>query len=135
MPTVSINYLAVLIAVVANMLIGYVYYAKPVFGKTWQALIGKSDEELKKGAGPAMVWMLVLAIVEAYVVAHIVDYTNATSLWLGAQTGFWLWLGLVVPTIGSENIFAGRSKKLLGLVLGYHFIALIVMGMILAMWQ
>ncbi len=135
MPTVSINYLAIVVATVASMFIGYVYYAKPVMGKAWMALIGKTEEELKSGAGPAMVWMLILAFVEAYILAHFVDYTGATTWAKGAVAGIWLWLGFIVPSMGSENIFSRRPKKLLFLQLGYHLISIVVMGAILAVWK
>lgn len=135
MPIVSINYLAVLVAVVANMLIGYVYYARPVLGNTWMKLIGKSPEELKKGAGAAMGWMLLFAVIEAYVLAFFVDYTTAASVGAGAVTGIWIWLGFALPILGGDNVFSGRPRKLLVLQLGYHLISLVVMGAILAAWQ
>jgi len=39
MPTVSINYLAVVIAAIAGFLVGWAWYT--AFGKVWQDMLGK----------------------------------------------------------------------------------------------
>ena len=43
----QINWLAVLLAFVASMAIGFVWYMPAVLGKRWMAAIGKTEEDLK----------------------------------------------------------------------------------------
>ncbi|MDP3964236.1 MAG: DUF1761 family protein [bacterium] len=52
MPEVSLNYWAMLVAIVGMQILGFIWYAKPVFSGAWMNLIGKTEEDLKK-ASPA----------------------------------------------------------------------------------
>lgn len=40
----SFSWLAVLAAVVANMVLGFLWYG-PLFGKSWRAAVGKTEED------------------------------------------------------------------------------------------
>src|SRR3989337_3239270 len=42
MPEVSVNYLAVVVAAVASMIIGAIWYSPRVFGKMWMRLTGNT---------------------------------------------------------------------------------------------
>jgi hypothetical protein len=45
-PEITINYAAVLLAAVANMVVGMLWYG-PLFGKQWQALMGFNADSMK----------------------------------------------------------------------------------------
>jgi len=135
MPEVTLNYWAIIVSVVACMALGFVWYAKPVFGRMWMGLIGKNEEQLKKGQGPAMAGMLIFAAILSYVMAHFVDYTNATTIGAGIMTGVWVWLGFVVPTRGGEYLFSQQSMKLFMINAGYNLVQLAMVGAILAAWK
>ena len=47
---VEINWLAVLLAALANMVIGAVWYMPQLFGKEWQKIVGLKDKDMKAGA-------------------------------------------------------------------------------------
>ncbi len=137
-PEVSINYLAVLVAAIANMALGALWYSKLLFAKPWMAAIGKSEEEIKELAGKGMARTYTLAFVSAlvmsFVLAHFVDYTMATTIAGGLQAGFWPWLGFVATTNLSTILFEWRPSKLYYINMGYYLVALGVMGIILAVW-
>ncbi len=133
MPEVDINYWAVLVAAVANMVIGSLWYAPFAFGNTWMRLLGLRKEEIK-GAGKAMTVAAVAALVTAYVMAHMVDYTQANTWQEGAQAGFWLWLGFVATIGAVGTVFANRKWALYAIDMGNHLLTLLVMGVILALW-
>ncbi len=44
MPTVPVNYVAVVVAALANMVIGYVWFG-PLFGKMYMRLQGMTQEQ------------------------------------------------------------------------------------------
>ncbi len=134
MPEVTLNWVAMLVALIASMVIGYIWYSKPVFGKTWMNLIGKTEEDLKKGAGKAMGIMIVCAIITVYVLSHIVDYATATTWLEGVQTGFWVWLGFVATVLVMNAGYEGRPMKLPAINAGYQLVNLVVAGAILAAW-
>jgi hypothetical protein len=49
----QINWLAVLLAFVASMAIGFVWYMPAVLGNRWMAAIGKTEDDLKDISGGA----------------------------------------------------------------------------------
>ena len=137
MPEVNINYWAVLVAAVANMALGALWYSPLLFAKPWIAAMGASDEEMeemKKRAPRAYILSFVAAFIMSFVLAHFVDYTRATTIAQGAQAGFWPWLGFVVTTGSAAVLFEGRPTKLWLINSGYYLVALLVMGVILAVW-
>ncbi|MBI4836746.1 MAG: DUF1761 domain-containing protein [Candidatus Abawacabacteria bacterium] len=137
MPLVTINYLAVLVAAIAAMVIGAVWYSPLLFGKPWMKLMGWSEAKMKEkpaSAGKAMAGMAVFALVMAYVLAHFVDYTAATTWAQGVITAFWLWLGFVVTTISSQSLFENRPWGLFWISAAYYLVSLAVMAVILVLW-
>ena len=99
--------------------------------------MGKSEaelEEMKKGAPRAYALSFLGAVVMSYVLAHIADYTQVTTVAAGAQAGFWLWLGFVVTTNLASVVFEGRPTGLYLINAGYYLVTLVVMGAILAVW-
>jgi hypothetical protein len=130
MNPVEINYLAVLLGAVANMVIGALWYSPLMFANQWLALIGKKKEDIK-GAGPAYAKVAVSALLMSYVVAHFVDLVDAVTLSEGLQLGFWAWLGFVATTTFADVIFAGKPWKLWAINNGYNLVSLLVMATIL----
>lgn len=128
MQVVTINFMAVLLAAASTMVVGYVWYSMPVFGKAWMKLIGKSEDDLKKGATQAYALMFVLSLLMAYVLAHFIGYANAYTLSGGAQAGFWAAIGFVVPVLGSDAIFSGKPRNLFLITAGYQVVAITIAG-------
>lgn len=135
MPQVTINYLAVLLAGVANMAIGMLWYSPAMFAKTWMASLGKTPEDFKQSsAGPIYVMNTVASLVTAYVLAMVIKIANEGTAIGGAKLGVWMWLGFVVMTILPTYLYEMRPKKPYFLYISYQLISFIVMGMILAIW-
>lgn len=132
---VDINYMAVVVGFIAAMVIGSVWYAKPVFGKKWMQLMNFSDADMKNGAGRAMTIMAVLALLMSYVLAHIVTYAQATTFFEGVQSGFWVWLGFVFTAILGNGVFEQRKPATMFIYLGNSLLTLLVVGGILAVWR
>ena len=71
MEELPINYLAILVAVVANFILGFLWYT-PLFGKAWAKEMG-FDTTVKPSGGEmakGMVFMVVGNFLMAYVFAH-----------------------------------------------------------------
>lgn len=135
MAEVSINWLAVVVATVAQMVCGFLWYG-PLFGKKWMQLVGKTEEEVRKGASP---WNYVISIATGFVVAIglacVVDLSGATTIVAGIKVAFFSWLGFTATTIFVNDTFEGRPCALTVLNLGFHLLYFCVQGAILAMWQ
>jgi len=138
---ISINYLAVVVAAIANMAVGYLWYG-PVFGKQWKALMGFTPESMKQmkiTPQMAMVGGVVTSLIMAYVLAHFINlgmayFPDASALKAGIHTAFWAWLGFTATTIASSFLWEGKPFNLFLLNASQSFVALIVMSLILVLW-
>ena len=139
MAEVSINYLAVLVSAIVSMVIGALWYSPILFGKLWMRLSGMSENKLKevkaKGMTKSYVIAFIVTLVMSYVLAHFVDYTEATTFALGMQTGFWIWLGFFATTMLGMVLWEGKSVKFYLLNIIHYLVVLLVIGGMLAMWR
>ena len=90
-----------------------------------------------------MVKMMVLGlgstVLMAYVLVHAVEFASAylgeTGLTLGLMTGFWNWLGFMVPLFVSSYLYEQKPLKLVVIIGGYWLSAMLLMGVIIALWR
>ena len=140
-PDIHLNYLAIVAAMVANIVIGFLWYG-PLFGKSWMALAGLHKEKLDaakaKGMGPQYMLATVGSLVMSYVLAHSLVFANAylnvSGMSAGLQVGFWNWLGFVSPVTLGTGLWEGKPWRLWAINNGYYLVSLLVMGVILAVW-
>jgi len=133
---VDINLWGVFWAAVASMVIGSIWYARGVFGSAWMKLAKVDEKKMQEIGWMPMVYMFVLALVMAYVLAHVsylasqffTDYSYQSA---AINTAFWVWLGFVVPTMAGTGLFSQTRKKLMAINLGNWLVTLVVMGWIL----
>lgn len=133
----SINWLAVVLCVVASMIIGGVWFGPKTFFPIWWKAIGKSDSDSASGSsiGMGLTWGLIIvcSFVQAVFMSLFVNsmgsMTGGTSLVSGATAGFLLWLGFVAPSSLTNKLFADRLKAWV-LEAGNHLVTFVVMGAI-----
>ena len=142
MVDVPVNYVAVVIAAVVNMIVGFVWFG-PLFGKKWVSLMKFSPQHMedakKKGMNKLYVIAFIGSLLMAYVLEHVLvfasAYTHTTGISAGMMVGFWNWLGFVVPVLLATVLWEGKSWKLWVLNAAYYLVALLIMGSILAYWM
>ncbi len=133
----SVNFLAILVAAIANMVIGFVWYG-PLLGKQWMKLSGRTKESMvkeKKDMPMVMGSMFVGALVMVYILALFVKYAGATTLEIGAKVGFLAWLGFVATTMLQDVLYEKKNRQLAGINLGFNLVALVIAGAIIAVWK
>jgi hypothetical protein len=117
------NWLAVVIAAVANMVIGYVWYMPMVLGKRWEAAAGKP----MAAATPMAYGMLAItSLLIAYILAL---FLGGVGLVNGAVDGFLFYVVVGSVLLGAV-VWEGRSMMYWYINAGYWLLALIVMGAI-----
>ena len=132
----SINWLAVVVSVIASMVIGFIWYSPSVFYKPWLAGIGKSWENRPMSPMPMLfVWTILASLVEAVALAVVLNTMGSNTAVSGLATGFMLWLGFVAPTNLVNNLYAGHGWKVWLIEAGDHLVYLLVAGVILGAWQ
>ena len=137
-PEVKIRLSAVLVAAIAKMVVGAIWYSPRVWGTQWLALMGWSQKELqqrKTGLSKAYGWTFAGALALAYFLAHCVAYMRAETPAYGALVGIWVWFGFVATTSLSAYLFDGRPLKLYLINQGYELVMFAVMGAILAVMR
>lgn len=133
MPVVHIKFITVIVAALINMGIGALWYSPWLFGPAWAKSMGKKFENLNTPS-PAYMLMLFGALLQAYVLVHIVNLAVDFTAMDGARTGLWVGLGFVVPAIGGITLFEKRSWRWFAIVAGYYLLSLMVTGALLVKW-
>ena len=143
-PNIHINMTTVIIAVVANFIFGALWYM-PLFGKAWAKEMG-FNTDVKPPASAmikGMVFMVIGNFLMAFVFAHNIAVWNPVTWGLPASemspmssafsAAFFTWLGFFVPTDLGVVAWEMKSWKLFFINTGYHFLALLVVAVILIM--
>jgi Protein of unknown function (DUF1761) len=121
----GVNYLAVIIATLAGFGLGTVWYM--VLAKPWMRAIGKTEADRPQGGAQvllfatAIVALFVMALMLAGLMGHIGDITVRG----GVISGFFVWLGFVITTMGVNHAFGG-AKPMLTLIDGGYWLAVLV---------
>lgn len=135
---IEVNFVAVLVAAVTSMALGFIWYSPQVLGKPWMKLMGYTQEDLKaeqKKMGMLYGLSFVLALIMAYVLTHVIamseNYFGMDRLTTGLTSAFWMWLGFVMPVQATDTIFGSKKWMLLGINTGYQLVSLLVMGIVI----
>lgn len=126
MDSVQIDLLTVIIAAILNMIIGYFWYSKWLFGAAWAKLNGVS---MNGGHSKmAVLYGFITSLVIAYFLAFFEAYMGVTTVTDGMFVGFCAWLGFAATTQISAVIWAHRPFKAFLLDTGCKLLSLLVMG-------
>ena len=135
MALLNINPLAVVIAAIVPMVLGFVWYG-PLFGSTWMAARGITREQMGQvNVGQAYGLTTVLAIVTAVAMAMVLSAASTQDLTTGVTLGAIMGVGLVATALVTNGIFEERSWTLVMLNAGYQVVSLILMGAVLGIWR
>ncbi len=137
----DINMMAVLAAVAANFVLGFIWYT-PLFGKAWAKENGFDIN--RKPTGGEMAKGLTINIIGnfflAYVYAHNMmawTYVPGASEMSATSTimssAIFTWLGFYLPVDLNAIAWEGKSWKLLGINTGYHLMSVLVASIILTL--
>ncbi|MDQ5943695.1 MAG: hypothetical protein QG675_463 [Patescibacteria group bacterium] len=125
------NWQGIVLATVASMAIGTLWYSKLMFGVQWQKLAKLKAKDMKKGMPKAMLVMLVMAFVSAFVLQRFLVISNPEDILSAIKVAIWLWLGFVLTYTLGNVVFEKRPLQLAVINLGNQLITLCVMAAIL----
>jgi hypothetical protein len=137
----NLNLLAVLIAGVSTMVVGFLWYSPILFAKPWMREMGYDPDdkaktkEIQKSAGPAYMGSLLASLVSAFVLALFFHWLHVQSLRVGLMAAFHVWLGFVATVQLTGVLFMKQSMKLFAINTGYQLVCYLVMGAILTVWR
>jgi hypothetical protein len=136
---INVDYMAVIVAAVVSMVIGFLWYGQLLFGKPWMKLMGYTPESLKteqQKMGMYYGLSFVLSLVTAYILFHVMtmsqDFYGLGKLQTALTSAFWMWLGFILPVQATGTIFSkDKSFKLLGINAGYQLASILGMGVVI----
>lgn len=143
MPEIHINFTAVIIAVIATFILGFLWYT-PLFGKAWAKEMG-FDLSVKPKSGVMIRGMLLMVLGNlflAYVLAHNMAAYNpvswgqeameASPVSIAFMASFFTWLGFFLPVDLNTVAWEMKSWKLFTINTSYHFVSLFLTAVIIA---
>jgi len=136
----GVNLWAVLVAAVASMVVGFLWYSPFLFARPWMLAMGYDPDnkskldEMRKSAGKSYALSFVASLVAAFVLGKIIDVATVDSALYGMKIGFAVWLGFVTTVQLTAKLFGNQPTKLYLINTGYQLVCYLVMGAILAVW-
>jgi hypothetical protein len=129
-----LNYLAIVAAAVAGMVLGAIWYNPAVLGAKWMEAAGLTAPP-EGGMAKAYALGFIVALVVAFCLALIVDWVKGESWRCGVGIAIVCWLGFAITVRADNVIFGGRPIGLFWIDGGYDLLAYIVMGAIIGAWR
>jgi hypothetical protein len=132
---IKVNYLAILVAAIANYVFATIWYAA-IFGKLWKKLTGIAD---MKPVPMNIVLVFIGSLVLSFVLCHSIIFGNAyfkiSGLKGGLMGGFFGWIGYIAPVTLSTKLYENKPWRLWLLDNAFWLISLLIMGTILSAWM
>ena len=101
MQILGIRILPVVVAAIACMILGFLWYSPVLFAKPWMVLMGYDPDdkarldEMRKSAGKTYTLAFIASLISAFVLAKIIAVTTVQTALLGMKVAFAVWLGFV----------------------------------------
>jgi hypothetical protein len=126
------GWLQVIVAAVAGVVIGFVWYMPSVFGRRWAAGAGRELPAAGDVSPVLYLGSVVQGLVIAYVLALLAAAVGADGLGDHLLLAFVVWLGFIAMTTINSVLYEGRSLEYWMITSGYALVSLLVMGAIFA---
>lgn len=130
------NFLAIILAALVPMIMGFIYYHPKVFGKAWMESLGLTEEDLKKGNmavifGVSLLMSLLLSLFMLNNVDSPGQEGDFDSFKHGAFHGALIGLLVAMPVLVTSGLFERKSLKNLAINAVYWIITITLMGGVL----
>ena len=137
----DVNLWAVLVAAVATMPLGFLWYSPMLFANPWMKLMGYDPNdkakiaEMQKSAGRSYALAFVASGLSAAVLGKIIAIASVHSVLYGMKFGFAMWLGFVTTVQLTNAVFSRQPWKLYAINTGYQLVCYLAMGAIMGAWR
>jgi Protein of unknown function (DUF1761) len=141
MHMLGVNVYAVLVAALATMVLGFLWYSPLLFANPWMVLMGHDPNdkakiaEMQKSAVPSYAISLVASALSAIVLGKIIAVAHVTTALFGMKIAFAVWLGFVTTVQLTNALFMRQRAKLYAINTGYQLACYVAMGAILGAWR
>lgn len=134
----NVDLLAIAIAAIGSLVLGWLWYSPKVFGTAYQKLQphlkrDATPEQIKKGMIRGFVVMFLANMLQAAVLYFLVMITRAGSLAQLMTISFLTWAGFNLTGITVDTIWKGQSPKLI-IIDGFFSLFANVFMMFILLW-
>lgn len=155
------NFIAILMAALVPMVLGFIWYNPKVFGTTWMRESGITEEQIKTGNMPlifglSLIFAFLLAFFTQFLVIHETGVYGMTEGQLDGETAKAFlaeWSGkyrsfkhgalhgamagvlFALPITATNALFERKTWKHIFINAGYWIVCLAIMGSIIAGWK
>lgn len=132
---VEVNWLAVLLATLASMVVGSLWYAPPLLGKIWMRLADIDEKKMEKAGLKPIVISIATSAVLAFVLAYFTylayEFYKADYSFLvtALMTAAWAWLGFVGLRLLTHDSYEGRPFTLTLLNSAHELVTMLAMAL------
>jgi len=135
----SVNYLAVVVALVAFTVLGMLWYG-PLFGKKWMKLAGFSASDMntpeaKKNASIGYIASIASSFIAMLTLAIVLNLMGVDNALGGLVAGALLSFGFIAMTLAGEAAWHGKPAGLILLNSAYRILGFAAAGLIIGAWQ
>lgn len=131
----DLNWLAVVLAVLAAFASSAIWYAQGIFGKQWQKEVGLSEKELKKVNYPdTLAYSMLATLVLTIAMALLIRLLVLDTLYQGVLFGIMVAVGIIGSHMFIQVKFEQRTLTYWLIELGAAILSLSIVGAILAVW-
>ena len=136
----GLNYWAILVAFLINVVLGSFWYSPAGFGKKWSKLSGHDLMKMPKNeANRAITSVAIASLIQTVVLAIVLHSLHVTigthPLTNGFIAGVVLWLGLTAATTVGNTLYMRQSWKLWWLNSSFFLVVMAINSVILAAWK
>ncbi len=158
----EMNFLAILVAAISALVVGFIWYNPKVFGTTWMKAADMTEEKIQ-GANMAKIFIMafifavLLAMSIIPMVIHQMGAFSLTQGELGVQPSYEAFMAdyanqfrtfkhgtfhgaiagifVALPILGTNALFERKSAKYILINSGYWIVTLAIMGGIICAWK
>ena len=136
MKELKINHLAVLVAVVLQLVLGYLWYAH-LFGDAWMEMVGLDMDTIMADPAGAGEWItnIFTSVASIYLLAWLFTRLKVGTLVKGLGFGFLIGFTFVLLSDMTNGMFAKDPYGLAWITGGFTTVGLTVGGAVLGAWK
>ena len=128
------NHIAVLVTVIDQQVIGFLWYSPAMFFTPWLAGIGKQAGEINQHDPVPFIVAVLTSVIFCYTLAWCLQRVGAATASDGALVGALVGLGLIGPALAGHYAFIGFRWGLMAIDIGMELVTCAISGALLAGW-
>ena len=131
----GVNFLAVVVAAVVALVVGFIWYSPQVLGKRWMWYLGTTQAQLGNPGPAGMAVGVVASLLNAWVLAVLSLNLGGKSITDGIMLGALAWLGFMATITAAQISFEKKPWGLWVLNNAHNLIVQVLMAAIVTLWR